>query len=308
MTHVGTRTLYGDPEYGLAVDVVHGDLVTRAAPVPIADTSPELALALTYDSARARARGRFGAGWAADVGLDPKRWGAQERCALEGRDLPRTFTDHFGRRLNFEYQRSQLSGIVAPTGTVTRLSGDSASGAVEVVDPAGTRYRYECRGGLLVGFAAPQGVTSFDYDGDGRLMRVERSPGSGEEAEYGTDGRVRLVRGLGAGGSRTSFDYASGETIVRVDDGAPTTYRHDASGRVVSQYGAVPESDLWAIEERLSEQMGRPGSTIVSVGGNDDEPVVDVGVLDPACAEARALRARYGDAVNVYREDPGVLL
>src|SRR3954452_7034832 len=75
----------------------------------------------------------------------------------------------------------------------------------------------------------------------------------------------------------------------------------DAAGNVTSSPAAGFYVDR--VREEIVAQMMSPGSQIVSVGDDDIDDVLDVGMTDAAGAEATALKARYGDAIRIEQED-----
>jgi hypothetical protein len=75
----------------------------------------------------------------------------------------------------------------------------------------------------------------------------------------------------------------------------------DAAGNVTSSPAAGFYVDR--VREEIVAQMMSPGSQIVSVGDDDTDDVLDVGMTDPAGVEATALKARYRAAIRIEQED-----
>lgn len=67
---------------------------------------------------------------------------------------------------------------------------------------------------------------------------------------------------------------------------------------------------LWEIQDEIAGLMSDDamGDEIYSVGGDDEDDFLLVGVADPESAVARELTRRYGDAVSVVEDEPLELL
>jgi len=62
--------------------------------------------------------------------------------------------------------------------------------------------------------------------------------------------------------------------------------------------------ELARVEAAIAVVMRRPTSGIVSLGRHDEDDFIRVGVLDPASEESEKIRARFGGAVRVQRDEP----
>lgn len=129
------------------------------------------------------------------------------------------YTSNGGNRICYDYDR--LNDLVE------KSYGD-------VRDPEnreGVRYAYDVMG-QRVSMTDRSGLSSYEYDGLGRITKV--TTGSGEVTEYRYDGCDQLESITYADGKKVSYEYDRNDNLTTVTDrtGAKTTYVYDAINRV----------------------------------------------------------------------------
>ncbi len=118
--------------------------------------------------------------------------------------------------------------IESPAGLVASVEGEEAG-----------ELSYEHDGDLLTSVAGPDGETEYEYDGQGRMTRVELANETWAEIEYGsTDGRVKkvIVDPAGAEPEKTTeFSYVDSpqrSTTVILPNDPKITYEIGEDGSI----------------------------------------------------------------------------
>lgn len=131
----------------------------------------------------------------------------------------------------------------------TSYTYDDASNATSVKSPLGneTTSTYDALGQIL-SVTDPNGVTSnFGYDGAGRQVMIKDALGRTSKKEYDVAGRMTSEAQLtasGVEGPKQAYEYDVDDNLVKSTPGGglPTTYQHDAMGRLSKQIEPVTDS------------------------------------------------------------------
>lgn len=154
-----------------------------------------------------------------------------------------TMTDPMGRTTRFSYDvKNELTNGVDPLGNTTASEYDAVGNLTSIVGlPGGpNRFSYDRRGNLKsLGDGA--GITSFEHDSSGRVIRQIDPLGHTTTFAYDASGReisrssIRATTtGVRTLVTRTEYD-AEGRVIREVDaEGGTVTYQYDAGGQRIA--------------------------------------------------------------------------
>lgn len=186
------------------------------------------------------------------------------------------------------------SAVIAPWGQITELELNADGYLSEVTDPAGDAFNfgYKDEGGLLTSYTTPRGgVSAFDYDGKGRLIRDEGPDGMVQElARLQTSDTLTITVSTGLGiedayvtqmlptGAieRRLISAQRGATTVVLGPGqTTTTIRADGTQQSITS-GPDPRWGMRAplvSESALLTPAGRQLNTTTTVEVTLDDPL-----------------------------------
>lgn len=155
----------------------------------------------------------------------------------------------FSQLTSYRDERRNLTLYAIDTSNGNRLSNRQVVGDVDFEtedenDDLITTFTYESNG-LVESVTDPLGrVTSFEYDGFGRLARVSIAVGTPDEAtrlfEYDAAGHQTAV--VDANGNRTDFEYDDLNRLVRIFESAPSGLETDP--QLITEFGYDAEGNL----------------------------------------------------------------
>ena len=153
--------------------------------------------------------------------------------------------------------------IESPGGLVASVDGEEAG-----------EHVYEHDGDLLTSYEDEDGETSYEYDGSGRMTRVELPNGTWAKIEYGsTDGRVKkvTVAPAGTGEKSTQFTYTDKprKTVVTLPSAPVVTYDIGEDGSVLKWQNALKPPEFEAIAGTLYDVANKETATPINAGDHN---------------------------------------
>ncbi|MBB5132453.1 RHS repeat-associated protein [Thermocatellispora tengchongensis] len=182
-----------------------GNYTTTFSDVSVAVVGPPLAVVRSYNSLDPRKDGLFGAGWSTRYDMKIESEGGSPESLLV------TFPD--GRQLRFR-QKGSTTSYQSPAAmhfTLAKVSG----GGWRLMDKASTVY---------------------EFDAQGRLLKLSDSRGRGQDLTYGTDGRLQKV--TATGGRSLTFTWSGnhvGSVATDPVDGTAMTWTYHYDGDRLTQ-------------------------------------------------------------------------
>jgi RHS repeat-associated protein len=145
-------------------------------------------------------------------------------------------TDWHGREVRYEYdEEGALVRAEQPGRGVQYRTRDSAGNVYKTVD---TRDRSYAQGGRMVTAQGRHGLAKYEYDSDGRLIRVIRADGKSQEYRWNVAGTLKEVVN---------------------PDGLCVSFQYDPLGRRVSKTcGRVTTHWIWDRSNVVHEWTERP--------------------------------------------------
>lgn len=206
-----------------------------------------------------------------------------------------TLLASFGYRLNPSGTRQ---AVEEAGGRRVEYTYDSLSRLLResVTDPVNgnrtTDYTYDAVGNRLTRNDSVDGLTTYQYDDNDRLV-VETRAGIETRYTYDTDGRLLVREGAG---TRMTFEWGPGNRLAAVDtDGDGTLdvrYEYDADGIRVAQMSA-------GVETRFVVDANRPWAQVLEERTQGGDVVSYVYGLD------RISRAASGERVFYHADGLG---
>ncbi|WP_052371881.1 RHS repeat-associated core domain-containing protein [Amycolatopsis taiwanensis] len=234
------------------------------------------------------------------------RLGRQTRTEVTHFDLPAEEITPGGARTRAEYDHAlRLVSVIDPAGATWRFSYDAAGNVIGETDLNGRtlEYRYDEAGRLIeqtsgagetvrfdydaldrvVERRAGEGVTHFEYDAAGRLVRAVNEDAdvrlqrdalgrvvaesvNGRTIHYGYDSLGRRVFRRTPAGTETGWSYdPSDRPLAMRLAGQTVWFSHDAAGRVagIRWSSGLTLTRSWDAADRLvSETVGRTAPTL----------------------------------------------
>ncbi len=269
---------------------------------------------LTYDASNRVTAARDAAGQSTTYGYDDS--GELSRATLPSGAAWQLSHDALGNVSAVRYPwggthawTRDTTGAVASTtdanGAVVRYeySAGQLTARLPAAVDAAERHTYDSAGRVITS-RGPWGLTSYAYDGLGRMRRVSHSDGSFVEYTYDARGRRDGVR-TPASTTRYTYDAVTG-LLATVDDTAAgrTTYRYDGAGHLAGITAADGSSTTVtrnARGHRTRVQVTAAGGAAVLDEAATRDPAGNPTALTES-ASGRSVAYTYDDAGRVARE------